>query len=42
MTDRRTRRRLPVILYRVLEVAVMVVTYLVLAFILFKAVAWKF
>jgi hypothetical protein len=42
MTDRRTRRRLPVILYRVLEVAVMVVTYVVLAFILFKAIAWLF
>lgn len=35
-------KRLPVVLYRVLEVAVMVVTYVVLGFILFKAVAWIF
>ena len=33
-------KRLPVILYRVLEVAVMLVTYLVLGFILYKAVTW--
>jgi hypothetical protein len=42
MTGRRTVRRLPAILYRVLEVAVMVVTYLILALILFKAIAWIF
>jgi hypothetical protein len=35
-------KRLPVILYRVLEVAVMLVTYLVLGFMLFKAVTWLF
>lgn len=33
-------KRVPVILYRVLEVAVMLVTYLVLGFILFKAITW--
>lgn len=42
MTGKRTGRRLPAILYRVLEVAVMVVTYLVLALILFKALTWIF
>jgi hypothetical protein len=42
MTAKRPARRLPVILYRVLEVAVMVVTYLILALILFKAIAWIF
>ena len=31
-----------VILYRVLEVTVMVVTYLVLGFILYRAVTWVF
>jgi hypothetical protein len=35
-------KRLPVILYRVLEVAVMLVTYLVLGFMLFKAATWLF
>ena len=34
------KNRLPVILYRVLEVAVMVVTYAVLGLIVFKAVTW--
>ena len=33
-------KRLPVILYRVLEIAVMLVTYLVLGFIIYKAVTW--
>jgi hypothetical protein len=42
MTGKRTVKRLPVILYRVLEVAVMIVTYVVLAVILFKALAWIF
>ena len=42
MTDRRTRRRLPVVLYRVLEVSVMVITYVVLAFILYRAIVWIF
>lgn len=36
------KTRLPVILYRVLEVAVMLVTYLVLGFIVYKAVTWLF
>jgi hypothetical protein len=31
-----------VVLYRVLEVAVMAVTYLVLAFILYRAITWIF
>ena len=34
------KTRLPVILYRVLEVAVMLVTYLVLGFIVYKAITW--
>ena len=34
------KTRLPVILYRVLEVAVMLVTYLVLGFMVYKAIAW--
>jgi hypothetical protein len=35
-------KRVPVILYRVLEVAVMLVTYLVLGLILYSAVVWVF
>ena len=31
-----------VILYRVLEVTVMVITYVVLAFILYRAITWIF
>jgi hypothetical protein len=42
MSGKRPARRLPLVLYRVLEVAVMAVTYLVLALILFKAIAWLF
>ena len=34
--------RVPVILYRVLEVAVMLVTYLVLGLIVYSAVVWVF
>jgi hypothetical protein len=35
-------KRVPVILYRVLEVAVMLVTYLVLGLIFYSAVVWVF
>jgi hypothetical protein len=35
-------KRVPVILYRVLEVAVMLVTYLVLGLILYSAAVWVF
>jgi len=35
-------KRMPVILYRVLEVAVMLVTYLVLGLIVYSAVVWVF
>ena len=35
-------KRMPVILYRVLEVAVMLVTYLVLGVIVYSAVVWVF
>ena len=35
-------KRVPVILYRVLEVAVMLVTYLVLGLIIYSAIVWVF
>ena len=35
-------KRMPVILYRVLEVSVMLVTYLVLGLIGYSAVVWVF
>lgn len=35
-------QRVTAIVYRVLEVAVMVVTYLVLAIILYKVITWVF
>lgn len=35
-------KRPVVILYRVLEAAVMVITYIVLAFILYSAITWIF
>ena len=35
-------KRLPVILYRVLEVATILVTYLVLGLIIYKAITWIF
>jgi hypothetical protein len=35
-------KRLRVIVYRVLEVSVIVVSYLVLGLILYRAIAWTF
>jgi hypothetical protein len=41
-SKRPARQRVIGLVYRVLEVAVMVVTYLVLAIILYKAITWVF
>jgi hypothetical protein len=43
MSSRRPAlQRMTAVVYRVLEVTVMIVTYLVLAIILYKAVTWLF